>query len=219
MSLVFFFQAEDGIRDHAQSRGLGDVYKRQEYMGKKTLIMELIYILTLYISAAACFIYLLFCVDPNQKGVLPYLHRLVFDRFPETIRQGSSDVICQILIRKVIGKIFGNRGVQLIESIANYICYKNHPLIQVHPNPYSLTSQPIKDFFGFYQQFPTKSVGIIHVFIGSAGYLACLFIFYKACSTDPGIVTKKNVQEYLKVYDYCQFNKQEIFLLKIQETI
>eukprot|EP01016_Furgasonia_blochmanni_P004284 TRINITY_DN11658_c0_g1_i5.p1 TRINITY_DN11658_c0_g1~~TRINITY_DN11658_c0_g1_i5.p1 ORF type:complete len:301 (+),score=33.52 TRINITY_DN11658_c0_g1_i5:751-1653(+) len=26
----FFFQAEDGIRDHAQSRGLGDVYKRQK---------------------------------------------------------------------------------------------------------------------------------------------------------------------------------------------
>eukprot|EP00825_Cyclidium_porcatum_P001109 TRINITY_DN10495_c0_g1_i1.p2 TRINITY_DN10495_c0_g1~~TRINITY_DN10495_c0_g1_i1.p2 ORF type:complete len:115 (-),score=21.69 TRINITY_DN10495_c0_g1_i1:180-524(-) len=28
-SFIFFFQAEDGIRDHAQSRGLGDVYKRQ----------------------------------------------------------------------------------------------------------------------------------------------------------------------------------------------
>ena len=28
-SRCFFFQAEDGIRDHAQSRGLGDVYKRQ----------------------------------------------------------------------------------------------------------------------------------------------------------------------------------------------
>eukprot|EP00825_Cyclidium_porcatum_P035243 TRINITY_DN36974_c0_g1_i1.p3 TRINITY_DN36974_c0_g1~~TRINITY_DN36974_c0_g1_i1.p3 ORF type:complete len:106 (+),score=3.62 TRINITY_DN36974_c0_g1_i1:38-355(+) len=27
--IFFFFQAEDGIRDHAQSRGLGDVYKRQ----------------------------------------------------------------------------------------------------------------------------------------------------------------------------------------------
>eukprot|EP01016_Furgasonia_blochmanni_P002872 TRINITY_DN11124_c0_g1_i4.p2 TRINITY_DN11124_c0_g1~~TRINITY_DN11124_c0_g1_i4.p2 ORF type:complete len:135 (+),score=36.25 TRINITY_DN11124_c0_g1_i4:45-449(+) len=27
--MLFFFQAEDGIRDHAQSRGLGDVYKRQ----------------------------------------------------------------------------------------------------------------------------------------------------------------------------------------------
>ena len=32
---VFFFQAEDGIRDAQESRGLGDVYKRQ---GKNGLI-------------------------------------------------------------------------------------------------------------------------------------------------------------------------------------
>ena len=30
--LVFFFQAEDGIRDAQESRGLGDVYKRQDQM-------------------------------------------------------------------------------------------------------------------------------------------------------------------------------------------
>ena len=30
ISLFFFFQAEDGIRDLVRSRGLGDVYKRQE---------------------------------------------------------------------------------------------------------------------------------------------------------------------------------------------
>ena len=29
--LIFFFQAEDGIRDLVRSRGLGDVYKRQVY--------------------------------------------------------------------------------------------------------------------------------------------------------------------------------------------
>ena len=29
MGYVFFFQAEDGIRDLVRSRGLGDVYKRQ----------------------------------------------------------------------------------------------------------------------------------------------------------------------------------------------
>ena len=28
--MFFFFQAEDGIRDAQESRGLGDVYKRQE---------------------------------------------------------------------------------------------------------------------------------------------------------------------------------------------
>ena len=30
ISGFFFFQAEDGIRDLVRSRGLGDVYKRQE---------------------------------------------------------------------------------------------------------------------------------------------------------------------------------------------
>ena len=31
----FFFQAEDGIRDAQESRGLGDVYKRQDrYTGQ-----------------------------------------------------------------------------------------------------------------------------------------------------------------------------------------
>ena len=28
---LFFFQAEDGIRDLVRSRGLGDVYKRQRH--------------------------------------------------------------------------------------------------------------------------------------------------------------------------------------------
>eukprot|EP01016_Furgasonia_blochmanni_P009174 TRINITY_DN13800_c0_g1_i1.p1 TRINITY_DN13800_c0_g1~~TRINITY_DN13800_c0_g1_i1.p1 ORF type:complete len:172 (+),score=6.25 TRINITY_DN13800_c0_g1_i1:2-517(+) len=32
MCISFFFQAEDGIRDRSPSRGLGDVYKRQEWL-------------------------------------------------------------------------------------------------------------------------------------------------------------------------------------------
>ena len=31
----FFFQAEDGIRDLVRSRGLGDVYKRQQWSGRR----------------------------------------------------------------------------------------------------------------------------------------------------------------------------------------
>ena len=31
--IFFFFQAEDGIRDAQESRGLGDVYKRQLQSG------------------------------------------------------------------------------------------------------------------------------------------------------------------------------------------
>ena len=34
---LFFFQAEDGIRDCLLSRGLGDVYKRQSFFYKKVI--------------------------------------------------------------------------------------------------------------------------------------------------------------------------------------
>ena len=34
--VFFFFQAEDGIRDLVRSRGLGDVYKRQELTSTKS---------------------------------------------------------------------------------------------------------------------------------------------------------------------------------------
>ena len=36
---VFFFQAEDGIRDLVRSRGLGDVYKRQSSGGAMSALL------------------------------------------------------------------------------------------------------------------------------------------------------------------------------------
>ena len=38
--VVFFFQAEDGIRDLVRSRGLGDVYKRQHYVVEADVLPE-----------------------------------------------------------------------------------------------------------------------------------------------------------------------------------
>ena len=43
-SLVFFFfQAEDGIRDLVRSRGLGDVYKRQDEGAANKLLATFIF--------------------------------------------------------------------------------------------------------------------------------------------------------------------------------
>ena len=38
--IFIFFQAEDGIRDLVRSRGLGDVYKRQMYVGTRAAVTE-----------------------------------------------------------------------------------------------------------------------------------------------------------------------------------
>ena len=39
--LCFFFLAEDGIRDAQESRGLGDVYKRQDYSHGREACQEI----------------------------------------------------------------------------------------------------------------------------------------------------------------------------------
>ena len=49
--LVFFFQAEDGIRDAQESRGLGDVYKRQRLKSTSILKFEIV---TITFSAGLC---------------------------------------------------------------------------------------------------------------------------------------------------------------------
>ena len=36
--VIFFFQAEDGIRDLVRSRGLGDVYKRQQLVSDQASV-------------------------------------------------------------------------------------------------------------------------------------------------------------------------------------
>eukprot|EP00658_Telonema_sp_P-2_P084689 TRINITY_DN946_c0_g1_i2.p1 TRINITY_DN946_c0_g1~~TRINITY_DN946_c0_g1_i2.p1 ORF type:complete len:119 (-),score=46.99 TRINITY_DN946_c0_g1_i2:335-691(-) len=48
----FFFQAEDGIRDAQESRGLGDVYKRQ-------------------------MVYAVYCLWPYLKKAVPYPHLIL----------------------------------------------------------------------------------------------------------------------------------------------
>ena len=52
LSVFFFFQAEDGIRDRVRSRGLGDVYKRQ-HMFRKTILFLLVTLLLGSVSATA----------------------------------------------------------------------------------------------------------------------------------------------------------------------
>ena len=61
--MLFFFQAEDGIRDLVRSRGLGDVYKRQ-VIGK--LLAQAVKLMILF-AAIAPFImmsFLLGGIDP-----------------------------------------------------------------------------------------------------------------------------------------------------------
>src|SRR5678815_721149 len=60
----FFFQAEDGIRDAQESRGLGDVYKRQAWRLARQLAGEHRKAVTLWIDDPAPLARLVPGVDP-----------------------------------------------------------------------------------------------------------------------------------------------------------
>ena len=59
---LFFFQAEDGIRDLVRSRGLGDVYKRQGCDSTVTTITTLLPSYNITLTATTC--------DPAQAGTV-----------------------------------------------------------------------------------------------------------------------------------------------------
>ena len=72
--VVFFFQAEDGIRDLVRSRGLGDVYKRQLINSNNLvlLLLEVIFNLLDEVSsipvASACdYLCLLYTSDAADE--------------------------------------------------------------------------------------------------------------------------------------------------------
>ena len=65
---LFFFQAEDGIRDLVRSRGLGDVYKRQD-----PLLIELPFPNTVEVIDALLFSYLDVQRVPSHTSV-SYTH-------------------------------------------------------------------------------------------------------------------------------------------------
>ena len=85
-TIVFFFQAEDGIRDLVRSRGLGDVYKRQDLhsvmqekltiAGRKLTIAKKFPVQRRFARCHVCLLYTsdaaddLLCVDIGGRRII-----------------------------------------------------------------------------------------------------------------------------------------------------
>ena len=63
-----FFQAEDGIRDLVRSRGLGDVYKRQESTRAGVCLA------VAGVASRRCFPAVGFHLNPKTQGTVSYTH-------------------------------------------------------------------------------------------------------------------------------------------------
>mgnify|MGYP003376926838 CR=1 FL=1 len=114
---MFFFQAEDGIRDLVRSRGLGDVYKRQDLMGRMGRAF--------YVRASGAAI-----LTMPQSQQLPIVG---YPNLPEHIKSSS------ILTANVIGALSGMKHLpskeQAIQTLQQYDDLKfiySEDLIAIH---------------------------------------------------------------------------------------
>ena len=99
-SALFFFQAEDGIRDPEMSRGLGDVYKRQIVTMPDLIVPLLSFYGFLLVFLLSTFFYL----TPERTNIIltvdeiRFREGVWFNRKPMAI---TWDNICEINYKKI----------------------------------------------------------------------------------------------------------------------
>ena len=97
--MVFFFQAEDGIRDLVRSRGLGDVYKRQKQRVAQEIITQDDYVQKLMRDFGAKIV-------PNSIQIVCLLYT----------SDAADDLLCVDL--------GGRRIIKKKKNITNYTIYR-----------------------------------------------------------------------------------------------
>lgn len=126
------------------------------------------------------FVYLLIYVDSNDSGPFSGLKRLLWYTIPNATRS-------------LILTIFGETIADKIDSLAVYICKKPNPLVQIAYVAFMSIGFTIYYKNGF-SQLPGPYASDRHIKTGSFLFLICVYVYYKACTTRPGYVTKKTVK-------------------------
>jgi len=150
--------------------------------------MELLYVLIIYTTIGASCFYLIMCADPNKKGVGAFLNRLLYIRLPT-------------FFKVVAPRIFGRKPIELVFKGFNYICYTNHPLIQIMYLAIVIGGFILYILKGFGDHFPNRRMSDIHYYMAYIMTGFCLVVYYKVCSVSPGIITRENSRVYQKKYN------------------
>ena len=122
------------------------------------------------------FLYLCVCVDANSGGILAQIKIFFVDTAPSSIKQGA---------RRICGDWF----VEKINDIATYICWKRNPIVQILYLICAVGGFGIYVIKGFIH-VPNKYVADYHKYIGTLIMLLCYYSYYKACTVDPGYISR-----------------------------
>jgi len=107
------------------------------------------------------------------------------------------------LLKKGLEKCFGKRAPELLDRVWVYLCFTSNPLVQIFYLLVVVGGYATFAAYG-YPHIPSRLLSSVHKYVGFVLFTACLAIWAKACTTDPGTVTAANVDELCKTYEWDQ---------------
>ncbi|EGR28486.1 hypothetical protein IMG5_174400 [Ichthyophthirius multifiliis] len=140
----------------------------------------------LQILLIGAILYIIFCADPNSNSILGKLNRLLFRIIP------------QIYNKHKFGKLI--ILVDICVNFFNYLCYTNHPLVQIFYLLISVGGFILYWIYGLNVHFPNSQVSDIHIVTLPIVAIVSFYTYYLICAVPPGQITQQNVKEYVKKY-------------------
>lgn len=98
--------------------------------------------------------------------------------------------------------VLGNRVVDLIWSVYEYVVYKKNPIIMSVYLLLAIGGFAVYIVHGFLRFIPGPYIAGYHRTLGTILMLACYWSFYLAWSSNPGIITKSSHKKAMRKFDY-----------------
>jgi len=105
------------------------------------------------------------------------------------------------VLKSTLAKCFGPRAPAALDAAWVYLCYKSNPIVQMFYLLVVVGGTLTFMAFG-YPHVPNRFLGGVHKYLGFVIFTICVAVWWKACSTDPGIITKNNVEDLCEIYEW-----------------
>jgi len=150
--------------------------------------MNFIYITALYVIVGGVAVGIFLWGKPDGNSLFDRLYRVVCVYLPHGLKWS-------------LEKCFGKRASRALDAIWTYLCYTNNPLVQIF-----YLCVVVGGFICFvlsgFPHIPNSLLPAYHKFTGSGVFVACVTVWWRACSSDPGTVTPDNVGALCKIFDW-----------------
>jgi len=125
---------------------------------------------------------------PEGNSLFDRLYQIVCQQAPRLLKQG-------------LDKVFGKRAGKFLDWLWVYICYTSNPIVQIFYLLVVVGGYLCFAYFG-YPHVPNRYAGGWHKYSGFCVFMACVSVWWKACRTDPGMITDENVDELCQIFEW-----------------